>query len=113
KHTSARGSVNARSPSSGLLTFGRFFRASRGSGLGIRENASMTDRRDFIRALGVAVLGQALPPLAPSPSPRAPFHQLDRLGLALYTVRDVMKNDVDARIARVAATGDTEVEFAG
>ena len=69
----------------------------------------MTDRRDFIRALGVAALGQALPPLAPSPSPRAPFHKLDRIGLQLYTVRDEMKKDVEATIARVAATGYTEV----
>src|SRR3989442_6635226 len=72
----------------------------------------MTDRRDFIRALGVAALGPALQPRAPSPYPRAPRRRLDHIGLQLYTVRDEMKKDVEATIARVAATGYREVEFA-
>ncbi len=73
----------------------------------------MTDRRDFIRALGVAALGPVLHPLAPSPSPRAPLHKLDRIGLQLYTVRHQMEKDLEGTIARVAATGYREVEFAG
>src|SRR3989449_11458505 len=53
----------------------------RDSGLGIREKTSMTDRRDFIRALGAAALGPALLPRAPSPYPRAPLRKLDHVGL--------------------------------
>ena len=73
----------------------------------------MMERRDFVRTLGAAALGPALLPLAPSPYPRAPLRKLDHVGLQLYTVRDEMKKDVEATIARVAATGYTEVEFAG
>src|SRR3989440_5125461 len=73
----------------------------------------MTDRRDFIRALGVAALGPVLHPLAPSPYPRAPLHKLDRIGLQLYTVRHQMEKDLEGTIARVATTGYREVEFAG
>ena len=37
----------------------------------------------------------------------------NRIGLQLYTVRSEMEQDVDATLARVAAIGYTEVEFAG
>jgi sugar phosphate isomerase/epimerase len=40
-------------------------------------------------------------------------HKLDRIGLQLYTVREAMKTDVPGTIAKVAATGYKEVEFAG
>jgi sugar phosphate isomerase/epimerase len=73
----------------------------------------MMERRDFVRAVGAAALGPVLQPRAPSPYPRAPRHKLDHVGLQLYTVRDEMKKDVAATIARVAASGYTEVEFAG
>src|SRR5881392_3008198 len=73
----------------------------------------MTGRRDFIWTVGAAALGVELRPRAPSPYPLAPASRLDRIGLQLYTVRDEMKKDVEATIARVAATGYTEVEFAG
>ncbi len=73
----------------------------------------MTGRRDFIWTVGAAALGIGLRPRAPSPYPLAPRRRLDRIGLQLYTVRDEMKKDVEATIARVAATGYTEVEFAG
>src|SRR5207253_9900015 len=73
----------------------------------------MTGRRDFIWTVGAAALGVGLRPRAPSPYPLAPRRRLDRIGLQLYTVRDEMKKDVEATIARVAATGYTEVEFAG
>src|SRR5207244_13205602 len=73
----------------------------------------MTDRRDFIRALGVAALGPVLHPLAPSPYPRAPLHKLDRIGLQLYTVRHQMEKDLEGTIGRVATTGYREVEVAG
>src|SRR5580704_3175673 len=40
-------------------------------------------------------------------------HHIDRLGLQLYTVRDLMKQDFDGTIAGVAKIGYKEVEFAG
>src|SRR5437867_12826114 len=73
----------------------------------------MTGRRDFIWTVGAAALGVGLRPRAASPYRRAPRRRLDHIGLQLYTVRDEMKKDVEATIARVAATGYREVEFAG
>lgn len=43
----------------------------------------------------------------------AAVHHIDRVGLQLYTVRDLMKNDFDGTIAGVAKIGYKEVEFAG
>jgi sugar phosphate isomerase/epimerase len=40
-------------------------------------------------------------------------HKIDKVGLQLYTVRDQMKDDFDGTIAKVAAIGYKEVEFAG
>src|SRR6266700_4812494 len=40
-------------------------------------------------------------------------HHIDRVGVQLYTVRDAMKSDFEGTIAKVAATGYKEVEFAG
>ena len=73
----------------------------------------MMERRDFVRTLGAAALGPVLQPRAPSPYPRAPLRKLDRIGLQLYTVRHEMQKDVEGTIARVAAIGYREVEFAG
>ena len=39
--------------------------------------------------------------------------RLDRIGLQLYTVRDALAKDFEGTLARVAATGYREVEFAG
>ena len=40
-------------------------------------------------------------------------HKIDKVGLQLYTVRDLMKSDFDGTIAKVASIGYKEVEFAG
>jgi sugar phosphate isomerase/epimerase len=40
-------------------------------------------------------------------------HRIEKIGLQLYTVRDQMKADFDGTIAKVAAIGYKEVEFAG
>ena len=40
-------------------------------------------------------------------------HKIDKVGLQLYTVRDLMKTDFDGTIAKVAQIGYKEVEFAG
>jgi sugar phosphate isomerase/epimerase len=43
----------------------------------------------------------------------ATVHHIDRVGLQLYTVRDLMKQDFDGTVAGVAKIGYKEVEFAG
>src|SRR5207237_9050550 len=43
----------------------------------------------------------------------ATAHSIDRVRLQLYTVRDAMKTDFAGTIAKVAATGYKEREFAG
>jgi sugar phosphate isomerase/epimerase len=43
----------------------------------------------------------------------AAMHQIDKVGVQLYTVRDLMKKDLSGTIAKVATIGYKEVEFAG
>ncbi len=43
----------------------------------------------------------------------AETHSIERVGLQLYTVRDLMKKDFEGTIAKVAQIGYKEVEFAG
>jgi sugar phosphate isomerase/epimerase len=40
-------------------------------------------------------------------------HHIAKVGVQLYTVRDLMKSDFDGTIAKVASIGYKEVEFAG
>ncbi len=42
-----------------------------------------------------------------------PDHKIDKLGVQLYSVRDDLKADFDGTLAKVAAIGYQEVEFAG
>lgn len=66
-------------------------------------------RREFVGTLAAGVGAVALRrPLVPARSTR-----LERIGLQLYTVRDLVKQDFDGTIARVAGIGYREVEFAG
>jgi len=72
------------------------------------------NRRTFIATLGAAALGVAS---GCSPAANggavATRRKLNRIGLQLYTVRDQMKADLPGTLARVAAIGYKEVEFAG
>jgi sugar phosphate isomerase/epimerase len=68
------------------------------------------DRRAFVTTMGALGGALAAPALVPRPPSR---HRLDRIGLQLYTVRKAMQADVEGTLARVAATGYKEVEFAG
>ena len=40
-------------------------------------------------------------------------HKINKIGVQLYTVRDLMQKDFDGTIAKVAQIGYKEVEFAG
>jgi sugar phosphate isomerase/epimerase len=67
------------------------------------------DRREFIGTLGAITAGAVLPAC------RAPrrLDRLSRIGLQLYTVRGEMEKDFEGTLARVAAIGYNDVEFAG
>jgi sugar phosphate isomerase/epimerase len=67
------------------------------------------NRRKFI---GTSVAAAALTAARPSWAADS-IHNIDRVGIQLYTVRAAMKTDFEGTIAKVAATGYKEVEFAG
>src|SRR5437899_6048537 len=65
------------------------------------------DRRTFLGTMTAATL------LTRRLAFAADDHKIDKIGLQLYTVRDLMKQDSEGTLAKVAATGYKEVEFAG
>ena len=68
------------------------------------------NRRTFIESsIATAILSAAARPTWGA----ATVHHIDRVGLQLYTVRELMKQDFDGTIAGVAKIGYKEVEFAG
>jgi sugar phosphate isomerase/epimerase len=67
------------------------------------------NRRTFIETS----IATAIVTAAAKPSWAAAVHHIDRVGLQLYTVRSLMKQDFDGTIAGVAKIGYKEVEFAG
>ena len=72
----------------------------------------MQTRRNFLATLGVAALGIASRDAAATEI-LAPSKKIKRVGVQLYTVRDMMKADLPGTLARVAGIGYKEVEFAG
>lgn len=70
-------------------------------------------RRNFLATLGVAALGVVSRDAIGAAPILAPRRRIDRVGLQLYTVRDLMKADMPGTLARVANIGYKEVEFAG
>ncbi len=69
-------------------------------------------RRTFLATLGVAALGIVSRDAAAGAVIGA-RRKLKKIGLQLYTVRDLMKTDLPGTLAKVAAIGYKEVEFAG
>jgi sugar phosphate isomerase/epimerase len=67
------------------------------------------NRRTFIESS----IATAVVTAASANSTWAAAHHIDRVGLQLYTVRELMKQDFDGTIAGVAKIGYKEVEFAG
>jgi len=67
------------------------------------------NRRTFISTSIAASLAATAKPAWAADT----VHSIDRVGLQLYTVRDAMKSDFEGTIAKVAAIGYKEVEFAG
>ena len=73
----------------------------------------MHTRRNFLATLGVAALGIASRDAVAATEILAPRRKIKKVGLQLYTVRDLMKADLPGTLAKVAAIGYKEVEFAG
>src|SRR6202041_3689008 len=74
----------------------------------------MIDRRKFLKTSVQTATGvTAASLLADKFSWAAAEHRIERVGLQLYTVRDLMKDDFDGTIAKVASIGYKEVELAG
>jgi sugar phosphate isomerase/epimerase len=63
-------------------------------------------RRDALRLLGALALSRSI-------FASDPHQRIKSIGLQLYTVRAALEADFDATLARVAAIGYREVEFAG
>jgi sugar phosphate isomerase/epimerase len=70
-------------------------------------------RRTFLATLGVAALGIANRDALADGVLLAPKRKLKKVGLQLYTVRDLMKADLPGTLRKVAQVGYKEVEFAG
>jgi sugar phosphate isomerase/epimerase len=65
------------------------------------------DRRTFLGTITAAgILGSRM-------TWAADEHKLDKVGVQLYSVRDLMEKDFEGTLAKVAAIGYGEVEFAG
>lgn len=73
----------------------------------------MSSRRDVLRALAAIGAATMLPFDSRQARAGSGKHRLKTIGLQLYTIRDVMKDDVEGTLRRVAAIGYREVEFAG
>ena len=70
---------------------------------------SPMNRRTFIEASVATALATSLRRSAFA----AATHKIDKIGVQLYTVRDAMKTDVPGTLAKIAAIGYKEMEFAG
>jgi sugar phosphate isomerase/epimerase len=68
------------------------------------------NRRTFLETAAGVTAGTLL---ANKFSWAAAEHRIEKVGVQLYTVRDLMKDDFDGTIANVASAGYKEVEFAG
>ena len=67
-------------------------------------------RRTFIEtSVATAIMTSTANALWASP----PAHEIKKVGVQLYTVRHLMKDDFDGTIAGIAKIGFKEVEFAG
>ena len=65
------------------------------------------DRRTFLGTMTAATV------LSRNLAWAAGDHKIDKVGIQLYTVRSVMQDDFEGKLAKVAEIGYREVEFAG
>lgn len=74
---------------------------------------TLQTRRDFLATIGATALGLAGVNAASACATIPARRKIDKIGLQLYTVRDLMQADMPGTLAKVAAAGYKEVEFAG
>jgi len=67
------------------------------------------NRRSFLKVAGTATAATLFTPRFSW----AAEHKISKVGVQLYTVRDLMKDDFEGTVAKVAQIGYKEVEFAG
>jgi sugar phosphate isomerase/epimerase len=77
------------------------------------STVTLQTRRNFLATIGATALGFAGVNAASACATVAPRRKLGKIGLQLYTVRDLMQADMPGTLAKVAAAGYQEVEFAG
>ena len=70
-------------------------------------------RRSFLATIGAAAVAAAATDAEAATTILLRRRRLEKIGLQLYSVRDLMKADMPGTLARVAAIGYKEVEFAG
>ncbi|MGH7613152.1 MAG: sugar phosphate isomerase/epimerase family protein [Gemmatimonadales bacterium] len=70
---------------------------------------SSLDRRAFLGTVAGAVAGMTVPAVARTLADG----RIERLGVQLYTVRDLLRQDFAGTLSGIAAIGYREVEFAG
>src|SRR5215471_7768504 len=77
---------------------------------GDEAKGDLMERRAFLGSLAAATVLPRFSSAALDPLFRA---RIAKVGIQLYTVRDLMKADFEGTLAKVAQTGYREVEFAG
>lgn len=73
----------------------------------------MINRRDFLKTSASAAFGGFLMNNLQAREAMAGTKSLGKIGVQLYTVRDLMKQDFSGTLEKVAKIGYKEVEFAG
>lgn len=89
--------------------------------LGLSHRSCVRDdisRRCFIHKLAFGVTAATLLPACGETTPRRNsatpgIRRLDRIGIQLYTVRELMEREPDATLGALAAIGYREIEFSG
>jgi sugar phosphate isomerase/epimerase len=74
---------------------------------------TLQNRRTFLATMGAAALGIASRNAWATETLLAQHRKLKKIGIQLYSVRDMMKADLPGTLRKVAAVGYKEVEFAG
>jgi sugar phosphate isomerase/epimerase len=74
---------------------------------------TLQNRRTFLATMGAAALGIASRKAWATETLLAQHRKLKKIGIQLYSVRDMMKADLPGTLRKVAAVGYKEVEFAG
>ena len=77
------------------------------------QGVRVSTRRDFVQTSAAALAAAVLPAsIRRSAGPPVHPEKLDRIGVQLYTVRDLIRQDFEGTLAKVADVGFQEVEFA-